>query len=233
MVWHFVILVFNVLNTLWATLGWCHGLTLCDPCFQVGDWTLVCLPVVVEIYFLCNLTDMKTQVAGQQFALKASFSVFHCTNTWAKALVMSLLQQFHHLVCKAIWAINHPHVAITFVSDQNCRITQIHSQTCPALLIFKWKKCGAWAFWTFCSTAKVDFFLNGRNYDKCTGTYTHTHTHEGTHFKTRVGQIWGWNSGIWTDTNRVSKNQPLLHNKSTNLKNMSWTNHFCTTKAQT
>jgi hypothetical protein len=92
-------------------------------------------------------------------------------------LVMRLLQQFHHLVCKAIWAITHPHVAITFMSDQNW----IHSQTCPALLIFKWKKCGAWAFQTFCSTAKVDFFLKGRNYDKCTGTYIHTHTHMKVH----------------------------------------------------
>ncbi len=246
MVWHFVILVFNVLNTLWATLGWCHGLTLCDPCFQVGDWTLVCLPVVVEIYFLCNLIDMKTQVAGQQFALKASFSVFHCTNTWAKALVMSLLQQFHHLVCKAIWAINHPHVAITFVSDQNCRITQIHSQTCPALLIFKWKKCGAWAFCTFCRTAKVDFFLNGKNYDKCTGTYTHTHTWRDTLQNTcwtdmRL-KLWYMNwyeSSIKEPTTSAQQkhklkkhelNQPLLHNKSTNLKNMSWTNHFCTKK---
>jgi hypothetical protein len=141
-------------------------------------------------------------------------------------LVMSLLQQFHHLVCKAIWAINHPHVAITFVSDQNCRITQIHSQTCPALLIFKWKKCGAWAFCTFCRTAKVDFFLNGKNYDKCTGTYTHTHTHEGTHFKTRVGQIWGWNSGI----DRYEA-ETLVYE----LIRIEYqrTNHFCTTKAQT
>jgi hypothetical protein len=78
-------------------------------------------------------------------------------------LAMRLLQQFHHLVCKAIWAITHPHVAITFVRDKNCRLKQIRSQTCPALLIFKWKKCGAWAFWTFCSTTKVDFVLKGRN----------------------------------------------------------------------
>jgi hypothetical protein len=49
-----------------------------------------------------------------------------CTNTRAKMLAMRLLQQFHHLVCNTIWAITHPHVAITFVSDQNCRDWRIY-----------------------------------------------------------------------------------------------------------
>lgn len=110
--------VFNVLkvirrqNTLWATLGWCHWLTLCDPCFQVCDWTLVCLPVVVEIFYLCNLTDMKTQVTGQQFALKASFSVFHllAPTPERKRWQWGLLQQFHHLVCKAIFGQSLTHM---------------------------------------------------------------------------------------------------------------------------
>lgn len=239
---HFVILIFNVhkvirrQNALWVTRGWRHGLTLCDPCFQVCDWILVCLPVVVEIFFLCNLTDMKTQVAGQQFALKASFSVFHhllAPTPERKMLVMRFLQQFHHLVCEAIWAITCPHLAITFVSDQNCRLTQPHSQTCPVLLIFKWKKCGAWAFWTFCSTAKANCFFKGRNYDKCTGTYTHTHTRRDTlqnmSWTDMRLKLWYIN---WYESS-IKEATTFAQQRDT-LKNMSWTNHFCThTKGHT
>jgi len=205
MVWHFVILSFqcaqgdkktkhfvsnsrvmSLADTLWSMFSsmWLNsGVSTCScgDLFSLqshryensGYWAAIC----IKSFFFC---------------LPSS-----CTNTWAKTLAMRFASAISSSgVQSHFWAITHPHVAITFVRDQNGRPTQIRSQTCPALLIFKWKKCGAWAFWTFCSTAKVDFVLKGRNYDKCTGTHTHTHTHEGTHGKTWVGQIWGWNSGI-------------------------------------
>jgi hypothetical protein len=122
-----------------------------------------------------------------------------------------------------MWAINHPHVAITFMSDQNCRLTQIHSPTCPALLIFKWKKCGAWAFWTFCSTAKVNFFLKGRNYEKCTGTHTWRDTLQNMSWTDMRLKLWYIN---WYEPS--IKEPTTSAQQMDTLKNMSWTNHFCT-----
>lgn len=196
-------------NTLWATCRW-YGLTLCDPRFQCaqGDkktkrfvsnsrvmswsdtlWSMFSSMWLNSGVSTCSCWDFFSLQSHRYensgcWAAICIKSFFFCLplhqhlsknigDEVASAISSSGVQS--HLGNHSPTRGNQPLWVIKTV-----RLTQIHSQTCPALLIFEWKKCGAWAFWTFFSTAKVDLFLKGRNYDKCILNvnvlrYTHTH----------------------------------------------------------